>query len=110
MMALAMRIFIDESGSFSWQRPELSIVAAIGVCERDGTLRAMLERLRAFERSLPKERRAPGGEIKGSALTDQELATFVWDVLPRKRESAHVSLIGFDSREFFVGARKISVG
>lgn len=94
-----MRAFLDESGSFSWQMPGWSVVAAVGICELDGTLEGMLERLRAFERSLPKERRSPSGEIKGAVLTDQELATFVWDVLPRDRGLAHVSLVGFDSRE-----------
>ena len=94
-----MRVFIDESGSFSWQRPGWSIVAAVGICELDGTLEAILDRFRAFERSLPKERRSLSGEIKGSVLMDQELATFVWDVLPRTRDLAHVSLVGFDSME-----------
>lgn len=94
-----MRVFIDESGSFSWQHPGWSIVAAVGICELDGTLEAVVQRHRAFERSLPKERRSSSGEIKGAVLTDQELATFVWDVLPRGRELAHVSLVGFDSRE-----------
>ncbi len=93
-----MRVFLDESGSFSWRQPGWSIVAAVGVCELDGTLEAVLERLRAFERSLPKERRSASGEIKGAVLTDRELATFVWDVLPRDRALAHVSLVGFDSR------------
>ena len=94
-----MRVFIDESGSFSWQRPGWSIVASVGVCELDGTLEAMIERFRTFERSLPPVRRSSSGEIKGSVLTDQELARFVWEVLPRSRDLAHVSLVGFDSRE-----------
>jgi hypothetical protein len=94
-----VRVFIDESGSFSWRQPGWSIVAAIGICEIDGTFESIVERLRVFERSLPKERRSPSGEIKGAVLTDQELATFVWDVLPRRREFAHVSLVGFDSRK-----------
>lgn len=94
-----MRVFIDESGSFSWSRPGWSIVAAVGLCELDGTLDAVLTRFREWERSLPAERRASSGEIKASALTDHELATFVWDVLPRKRQLAHVTFCGFDSRE-----------
>ncbi len=93
-----MRVFVDESGSFSWQRPGWSIVAAVGVCELDRSLDEILARFRDFERSLPQERRSPSGEIKGSVLTDRQLATFVWDVLPRSREPAHVSLVGFDSR------------
>src|SRR5882724_367175 len=94
-----MRVFIDESGSFSWQHPGWSIVAAIGICELDGTLASILDRMRAFERTLPNERRSSCGEIKGAVLTDRELATFVWEVLPRNREFAHVSLVGFDSRD-----------
>lgn len=95
---LAMRVFVDESGSFSWQKPGWSIVAAVGICELDGTFDAMLARFRAFEGGLPRERRSESGEIKGSALSDQELAAFVWEVLPRDREQTHVSLVGFDSR------------
>jgi hypothetical protein len=49
-----MRVFIDESGSFSWRQPGWSIVAAVGICELDGTFEASVEHLRAFERSLPK--------------------------------------------------------
>ena len=94
-----MRIFLDERGSFSWRQPGWSIVAVVGMCELDGTFEAVLGRLRAFKRTLPKERRSASGEIKGAVLTDQELATFVWDVLPRDRGLAHVSLVGFDSRQ-----------
>jgi hypothetical protein len=90
-----MKVFIDESGTFSWRRPQWSIIAAVGICELDETFDRMLPRFKAFERSLPPERREASGEIKGSSLTDQELATFVWDVLPRERALVHVSLTGF---------------
>jgi hypothetical protein len=96
-MQTPMRVFIDESGSFSWKRPGWSIVAAVGIRERGGALEAVIKRLLDFERSLPKERRTPGGEVKGASLTDRELATFVWDVLPRDRAITHASLVGFDT-------------
>jgi hypothetical protein len=91
-----MRILIDESGAFNWKRPGWSVIAAVGVAERDGTDEALASRLRHWERGLPPSRRE-GGEVKGRLVTDDELAAFVVTVLEPDRAKNQVTLCGFDS-------------
>ena len=96
MALLPMQVFVDESGAFDWSNVGMSVLAAVGVAEHDGTHRQLVSRLRHWERSLPRGRRE-GGEVKGRLVTDDELAGFVRYVLDRNRSRNHVSLCGFDS-------------
>ena len=76
MALLPMQVFVDESGAFDWSNVGMSVLAAVGVAEHDGTHRQLVSRLRHWERSLPRGRRE-GGEVKGRLVTDDELAGFV---------------------------------
>jgi hypothetical protein len=66
------RVFIDQSVSFSGQRSgpvDRRWSGSANSTERS----PIVNRLRAFERSFPRERRSTSGELKGSPLSDQEL-------------------------------------
>jgi hypothetical protein len=72
-----MNIYIDESGTFDWRNPGVSLFC--GVVVPDRASEALFERFSQWRRSLIGSSRE---EIKGSRLTGPQLSSFVSQVLP----------------------------
>jgi hypothetical protein len=72
-----MNIYIDESGTFGWRNPGVSLFC--GVIVPDRSARAFYERFARWRQTIVGASRR---EIKGSELTGAQLSSFVSQVLP----------------------------
>jgi hypothetical protein len=88
-----MNIFIDDSGSFSWSKPGTSLFCGLTVPDRD--LETLEDRWRRWKRSIFGNR---GDELKGSALTERQLESFSYKVLPQEDRDVWLTYVGADTR------------
>lgn len=90
---LIMRIFLDESGSFSWATQGISLFCGLSVPDRE--LPALTERFSHWKRTVfgPTRR-----EVKGRDLTVRQLASFCGAVLPARIDDIYLTLVGADTR------------
>ncbi len=88
-----MRIFIDESGNFGWDPPNISLHAAVIVC--NSSIVELFRRLLEWKTSILGHHRVR--ELKASDLTDSELDDFVGRVvLPTP--GFKLTVVGIDTR------------
>src|SRR5262245_3700657 len=88
-----MNIFIDDSGSFSWSNPGISLFCGLTVPDRD--LETLEDRWHGWKRSILGNRR---NELKGSALTERQLDSLSYKVLPPDDRDVWLSYVGADTR------------
>jgi hypothetical protein len=87
-----MRIFVDESGSFSWSTPAISTMVALVI--PDGSMGALTSRFLAWKSSIiGKSNR----ELKGSELNSAQLESFVRHVLPLSERVPVLTVVGADT-------------
>src|SRR5262245_11034991 len=72
-----MKVFIDESGSFNWARPSKSTFSGVSV--PDSSLLNLYVDFSSWKRESAGLRRQK--EVKGSALRNKQLLSFVEDVV-----------------------------
>jgi hypothetical protein len=89
-----MRIFIDESGDFGWQPPQISLHCSLIV--PGSSLVELYRRHFEWKKSILGEHRKL--EIKANTLTDQELQRFVEHVILPERH-LKVTVVGIDTRQ-----------
>ena len=87
-----MRIFVDESGSFSWSTPVISLMVA--VVTPDGSMDALTSRFLAWKGSILGESTR---ELKGSELDSAQLQSFVRQVLPYSERAPFLTVVGADT-------------
>lgn len=87
-----MRIFIDESGSFSWSTPGISLMTALVI--PDAATDGLTSRFRVWKSSIVGKSTR---EIKGSELTSAQLESFVEQVLPSSERVPYLNLVGADT-------------
>jgi hypothetical protein len=88
-----MRIFIDESGSFSWHTPGRSVFCGVTVPDRE--LDALLHRFGRWKRTIIGRSRR---ELKGSELTENQLSSFTSKVFPISDRDFWLTVVGIDTR------------
>jgi hypothetical protein len=88
-----MRIFIDDSGSFSWHSPGRSLFCGVIMATR--AEQRAYERFRLWRKSIIGNSRK---EIKGAELTERQLSSFVTRVLPWDEEYIWLSVAAIDTR------------
>lgn len=87
-----MRIFVDESGSFSWSTPGISLTVALVI--PDGAMDSLTSRFLTWKKSiLGKSTR----ELKGSELDSAQLESFVRKVLPLSERAPLLTVVGADT-------------
>src|ERR1017187_7829445 len=87
-----MQHFIDDSGSFSWQSPGVSLF--VGVLLPDRSMTAVLDRFVRWKREII------GGssrELKGEELTPNQLQSFSYKVFPSADRDPKLTVIGADT-------------
>jgi hypothetical protein len=89
-----MHIFIDESGSFSWATPDISVMPHVIV--PTGALSSLETRFLGWKRTVVG---AGKGELKGSSLSDAQLANFVRMVLPNDGSRIVIGVVGADTSQ-----------
>ncbi len=89
-----MRIFVDESGSFSWSTPAISLMVAVVI--PDGSMDALTYRFLAWKSSIVG---TSTRELKGSELDAAQLHSFVQQVLPRSERFPFLTVVGADTAE-----------
>lgn len=87
-----MRIFADESGSFSWSTPEISLMLALVI--PDGSMDVLTSRFLTWKSSIIGE---SARELKGSELDSAQLLSFVQRVLPRSERAPFLTVVGADT-------------
>jgi hypothetical protein len=87
-----VRIFIDDSGSFSWSPPGISLFCGLTVADRDKE--ALEDRWIRWKRSVVGRNKA---ELKGSTLTDKQLESFSYKVFPFNNRNCWLTLVGADT-------------
>lgn len=88
-----MNIFIDDSGAFSWAPPGISLFCGVTVPDR--AIEALEERLLRWKRSVIGKRK---DELKGCNLTDRQLDSFSYKVLPPNDRQVWLTYVGADTR------------
>lgn len=88
-----MHIFIDDSGSFSWTNPHISLFCGLTVsdCDKD----ALQDRFLRWKRSVVGKSKA---ELKGNTLTDNQLESFSYKVFPPNNRNLWLTFVGADTR------------
>lgn len=76
-----MIIAVDESGSFAARSSDRHFFVAAHVRQRKTLHKLKRQQFLSWERSLPRNLKNPKGEIKGSALSDAQLAEFARKVV-----------------------------
>jgi hypothetical protein len=76
-----MIIAIDESGSFNPNSKNIAFFIGIQLRQRKSLYRSKYEKFQMWERAIPGELKNHRGEVKGAALTDQQLTEFAEEVL-----------------------------
>ena len=91
--AVVVRIFIDESGTFGWAPPDISLHCAVISCS--SALVELFRRHLEWKTSIlgPHKRR----EIKGSSLSDIQLEQFVSRVI-LPTPDLKLTVVGIDTR------------
>jgi hypothetical protein len=89
-----MHIFFDESGSFSWATPAISVMPHVIV--PTGALSALESQFLLWKRVAIGQRK---GELKGSSLSDAQLLDFVQAVLPVGGPKIVVGVVGVDTAQ-----------
>lgn len=88
-----MRVFIDDSGSFSWATPAISLFC--GVIAPDRNAPALFNRFKAWKRSvIGKSKR----ELKGAELTPKQLESFSYRVFPAKDRDSRLKFVGTNTK------------
>ena len=87
-----MRIFVDESGSFSWSTPGISLMAALVI--PNVAMDSLTSRFLLWKSAIVGE---SGREIKGSGLTSGQLESFVQQVLPSSEHVPLLTVVGADT-------------
>jgi len=87
-----MRIFVDESGSFSWSTPAISLMAALVI--PDGSMDSLTSRFLTWKSSVVGRSTR---ELKGSELDSAQLQSFVQHVLPNSERSPLLTVVGADT-------------
>jgi hypothetical protein len=88
-----MNIFIDDSGSFSWTSPGISLFCGLTVPDRD--LAALQDRWLRWKRSIIGKSKE---ELKGCDLTEGQLDSFSYRVLPPIDQDVWLTYVGADTR------------
>jgi hypothetical protein len=89
-----MRIFIDDSGSFNWHKPGKSLFCGLTVPDRG--LEALYERFARWRRTIIGHSKR---ELKGSELTENQLALFATKVLVTADRDIWLTVVGIDTRQ-----------
>jgi uncharacterized protein DUF3800 len=87
-----MKIYVDESGSFTWNPSGVSLFCGISVADR--SIPDLFVRFLRWKQEVPKRRR--GAEVKGSSLSDSQLASFARKVIVPS-ESLFLTFVGTDT-------------
>jgi len=87
-----MRIFADESGSFSWSTPEISLMVALVIPDR--SMDALTSRFLTWKSSIVGKSTR---ELKGSELDSAQLLSFIQRVLPRSERAPFLTVVGADT-------------
>lgn len=87
-----MRIFLDESGEFSWAKKQISLWC--GLSTPDQELPALLKRFAEWKVMSVGH---GNNEIKGHQLTDRQLESFCKMVLPARIHNIWITLVGADT-------------
>lgn len=88
-----MRHFIDESGSFSWHNPGVSLF--VGLLLPDRSSAAVFDRFIRWKReTIGRSHR----ELKGAELTANQLDSFSCKVLPFSDRDPKLTVVGADTR------------
>ncbi|MFZ0521405.1 MAG: DUF3800 domain-containing protein [Candidatus Acidiferrales bacterium] len=88
-----MRLFLDESGSFSWTDRGISLFCGVLLLDRE--LSRIVERFVAWKRSIIGESKR---ELKGQELKPSQLLSFCQEILTADREGVSITLVGADTR------------
>jgi hypothetical protein len=88
-----MRVYIDDSGSFSWHNSGVSLFCGVTIPDRDGS--AVIERFASWRRALIGQSKR---ELKGSDLTEDQLASFADTVLVPSDRELWLTVVGIDTR------------
>ena len=89
-----MRIFADESGSFSWSTPEISLMVALVI--PDESMDALTSRFLTWKSSIIGE---SARELKGSDLDSAQLLSFVQKVLSSSERAPFLTVVGADTSQ-----------
>jgi hypothetical protein len=87
-----MKIFIDESGTFNWTNPGLSLFCGVTIPDRDYS--AVIDRFVRWRRSIIGDSTR---ELKGNELSDAQLNSFALKVLPGTDRDVWLTVQGFDT-------------
>lgn len=89
----SVKILIDDSGSFSWHKPGVSLFA--GILLPDRVMPEMLERFGQWRRTIiGKSNR----ELKGAELTSKQMYAFAYKVLSHAARDPLLTVVGADTR------------
>jgi hypothetical protein len=88
-----VRIYIDESGTFGWTHPNISLHCAVIVCS--SALVELFRRHLEWKMSILGSRKTR--EVKGSSLSDAQLEQFVRQVILPTPE-LKLTVVGIDTR------------
>jgi hypothetical protein len=91
--AVVVRIYIDESGTFGWTHPNISLHCAVIVCS--SALVELFRRYLEWKMSILGSRKMR--EVKGSSLSDAQLEQFVRQVILPTPE-LKLTVVGIDTR------------
>ena len=87
-----MRIYIDESGNFSWSPPKPSVFVSLIVLDREES--GIFCRFRAWKQKKGVSLKA---EVKGADQSDEELVGFVTSVFAEKTGNPRLIVVGVDT-------------
>lgn len=93
-----MIIAIDETGDFSPKSNYYHFFTAVHICSTNNVLDSIYNRFNKWETSLPKILKNHNGEIKGSRLDENQLYSFIDEVLIPE-PSITISTIRFNPNE-----------
>lgn len=88
-----MHIGIDDVGTFT-PGTEFGYIAAAVV--RPGRSEELRDLLRSWEKQVPSEYRGPSGEVKGHALPDETLSSFVHEVMLKAEPPLRYECLGVE--------------
>jgi Protein of unknown function (DUF3800) len=88
-----VHVFVDDSGSFSWATPGISLFCGLMIPDRD--LANLCDRFEAWKRLILGNSRR---ELKGDELTSNQLESFSYKVLPLTDRDPRLSVVGTDTR------------
>ncbi len=92
-----MKIFIDDSGSFGWGSPGMSLFCGISVA--DSTIPDLFVRFFRWKQRVGGRKK--GTEVKASSLNDEQLVNFAQEVI-RPRD-VWLTVVGTDTTQMQAG-------